>query len=250
MSGLRYRRRKNASPVIIILSVVIGLALIFELAVPRIIESRLEDAVRSSVDRIESVRIHLRTFPAIGLISSGSVNSISIDCKGLFVEGLRIDSLMVNARDILIHMQALTGEGRLVLSRVGQGEAEVALSEDDLNRYIRRLEGVPESCQIELSPGQVTVRGYVNVAGIDIPVSIEGMFVAEEDGTRLSYVINHIRLGNATLPSIISDGLLRGLDFSLDMSDLPIPVVISHISIEDKTVRIIGRTLSDTGEGT
>ncbi|GEM_PF-746331 len=250
MSRLKYRRRGGTSLVIIILSVVIGIALIFELAVPRIIESRLEDAIRSSVDRIESVRIRLRTFPVISLVSSGSVDSISIDCKGLFMEGLRVDSLVVDARDILVHMQALTGEGRFALSRVGQGQAEVVITENDLNRYIRGLEGVPESVLVELSPGRVTVRGSVSVVGIEIPVSLDGTFVAEGGGTWLRYAVDHIQAGNTTLPYTISDGLLRGLDFSLDMTDLPVPMMISHISIEDKAVRIIGRTLDDTGENT
>lgn len=247
MSRLRFRGREGIPPVMFILIIVAGAVLLFEFVVPRVIESQLEDSIKSGsgVDMVESVRVRIRTFPAISLVSSGRVDSISIDCRGIIVEGFRIESLIADAKDIVIRTQALTGERNLVLSHIGQGQAEVVLTEDDLNRYVSGLEDVPKSVSVELRQGTVAVTGHVNVAGIDIPVNVDGKFVAEEGGTHLSYAINHIRVGNATLPSIISEGLLRGLDFSLDMSGLPIPVVISDIIMEDKIVRIIGRTLSD-----
>lgn len=248
MSGLRDLRTEGVPPIIIALIIVLGALLVFELAVPRMIASRLENAVRSSVDSIDYVRVRLRSFPAINLISSGRVNSVSMNCKGLFIEGLRIESLMVDASDILIDMQALREESRFSLSHIGQGQAELVIGQDDLTRYVHGLKGVPESVLIELSPGRVGVKGDVSVAGIDIPVNLDGEFVAERNGTRLSYQINNIQVGGARLPSIIRDGLMRGLDFSLDMSSLPIPVIISDISMEDKIVRIIGRTLSDNRE--
>jgi len=154
---------------------------------------------------------------------------------------------MVDARDILIDMQALKEEGRFSLSHIGQGQAQLVISQDDLNRYVSGLEGVPKSVLIELSPGRVAVKGDVSVAGIDIPVNLHGEFVAVRGGARLRYEISDIQVGGARLPSIISDGLMRGLDFSLDMSSLPIPVIISDISMEDKIVRITGRTPSNAG---
>ncbi len=248
MSGSRCRRKEGTSPIMFILVVVICIVLVLELTVPRIIASQLEDAIESSVDKIESVRVRLRAFPAINLLSSGAVNSISIDCRGLFIEGLRIESLMIDASDILIQREALAEKSSLVLSHIGQGQAEVVLTEDDLTSYVRGLDGVPDSVLVELNPGQVTVRGHVNVAGMDIPVELEGEFVAEQGGACLSYAISHIRIGNAMLPSIITDGFLSGLSFSLDMSSLPIPVVISDVIMEDKIVSILGRTLSDNRE--
>lgn len=115
MSGLRDLRTEGVPPIIIALIIVLGALLVFELAVPRMIASRLENAVRSSVDSIDYVRVRLRSFPAINLISSGRVNSVSMNCKGLFIEGLRIESLMVDASDILIDMQALREESRFSL---------------------------------------------------------------------------------------------------------------------------------------
>ncbi len=247
MSGLRDLRTEGVPPIIIALIIVLGVVLVFEFAVPRIVASRLENAIQSNVDSVDYVRVRLRSFPAVNLISSGKVNSVSMNCRGLFIEGLRIESLMVDARDILIDMQALREESRFSLSHIGQGQAELVIGQDDLNRYVSGLKGVPKSVLIELSPGRVSVKGDVSVAGIDIPVNLDGEFVAEENGTRLSYEINNIQVGGARLPSIISDGLMRGLDFSLDMSSLPIPVIISDISMEDKIVRITGRTPSDAG---
>ena len=242
--GLKYRGREGLPLLIAALIVVVGVVLVFELAVPRVIGSRLEDAIASDVDSIESVRVRLRTFPAINLISSGSVNSINIDCKGLCMDGLRVDSLMVRASDIVIDMQTLTEERRLALTHVEQGRAEVILTEDDLNTYVHGLEGVPSSIRVQLDPGMVTVKGYVNVAGLDVGVSLDGTFVVKEDATGVSYAISRVQVGNTILPSFVNEGLLGSFDFSLDMSSLPIPVMISDISIEDKLVRIIASTLS------
>lgn len=249
MSGLRELRTEGVPPIMIALIIVFGIVLVFELAVPRIIASHLENALQSSVDSIDYVRVRLRSFPAIRLITSGKVKSVSINCEGLFVEGLRIESLMVDASDILIDMQALREERSFSLSHIGQGQAELVIDQNDLTSYVRGLKGVPKSVLIELSPGRVTVKGDVSVAGIDIPVNLDGEFVQEQRGTRLSYQINNIQVGGARLPSIISDGLMRSLDFSLDMSSLPIPVIISDISMEDRIVRITGRTPGNAGEG-
>jgi hypothetical protein len=246
--GLKYRRREGFPLLIPGLTVVICVLLVFELVIPRVIGSRLENAIASDVDSIESVRVRLRTFPVINLISSGSVNSMNIDCKGLCSNGLRIDTLMVRASGILIDMQALTEEGRLALSRIEQGRAEVVLTEDDLNRYVHGMENMPESIRIQLDPGIAKVTGSVNVAGIDINVSLDGTFLAKGDGSGIRYAIHNVQVGNTKLPSIITDGLISSLDFSLDMSDLPVPVIISEISVEDNVVRIVGRTPGDIEE--
>ncbi len=250
MSGLTNLRTESLPPIIIALIIGLGAVLVLELAIPHVIASRLENAIRSSVDSVDCVRVQLRSFPAINLISYGKVKSVSMNCRGLLIEGLRIESLMVDASDILIDMQALRDESRFSLSHVGQGRAELVISQDDLNRYVNVLKGVPKSVLVELSPGRVSIKGDVSVAGIDIPVSLDGEFVADQNGTRLSYEIKNIHLGGARLPSIIRDGLMRGLDFSLDMSSLPIPVIISEINMEDGIVRIVGRTPDDTGEST
>jgi hypothetical protein len=249
MSGRIDLGIEGVPPIIVALIIVLAAVLAFELAIPRLIASRLENAIQASVESIDYVRVCLRSFPAINLISSGKVNSVGIDCKGLFIEGLRIESVIVDASDILIDMKALREESRFSLSHIGQGQAELVIGQDDLNRYVSGLKGVPDSVVIELSPGRVVVKGDVSVAGIGIPVSVDGKFVADREGTRLGYEISDIHVGGARLPSIISDGLMRGLDFSVDMSSLPVPVIISDISMEDKIVRITGRTLSHAVAG-
>lgn len=243
----KYRRKEGLSPLIAILAVAAAVILMLELAAPRIIESRLEDVIASNVDAVDYVRVRLRTFPAVNVISSGRVNNMSIDCRGISVDGLRVDSLSVEARAILLDLHALAEERRVVLSQVEEGRVTISLTEDDLNLYIHKLEDVPSSVRIQLESGMAVVSGYVNVAGIDIGVNVSGTFVVK-DGTRLGYVINQIQVGNAILPSVISNGLLGVFDFSLDMSGLPVSLVISDITIEDRIVRIIGRTLSDTEE--
>ncbi|NLS44972.1 MAG: DUF2993 domain-containing protein [Firmicutes bacterium] len=226
--------------IIFVIIIAVGVLIISELAVKGIIESKLKDAIESGVDGIESTKIRLRVFPIISLIFSGRINSISIDCKGFPMEGLRIESIVLDASNILIDMQALVKEKRLIISRVEKGKAEIMVMENDLNKYIRDLEGVPESVHIQLNPGQIVIKGYIDVAGIGVPVNIDGGLVIEKDGTCLNYTVDHIRLGSAALPSIITDRLLKGLNLSLDMAQLPIPAIIKYANVEDGALRIIG----------
>lgn len=243
------KRRGGAGSILIFLIIAFCIALVFEFAAPRIIASHLEGAIKSGVDGIDSVRIRLGAFPVLRLITSGKVNSLSIDCTGLWVEGLRVESLMIDARDIIIDMQALREEGKFFLSQIGQGRADLVIGENDLTMYVKGLKGIPESVLVELAPGRVTVKGDVSVAGISIPVNVDGEFVPEQEGTALAYRINNIQIAGAKLPSVITDGLLSSLSFSLDISDLPVPVVISGVSMEDDILRITGRTLSNDREG-
>lgn len=76
------KRRGGAGSILIFLIIAFCIALVFEFAAPRIIASHLEGAIRSGVDGIDSVRIRLGLF-LLRLITSGKVNSLSIDCRPL-----------------------------------------------------------------------------------------------------------------------------------------------------------------------
>lgn len=219
---------------------VVCLIFVGEAAIPGAIGARLEKAIARSVDEVESIRVYVRTFPAVA-VAFGRVDRLEIDAQNVTMGGLRVQRLFVDVRHADLDVGAMLRGERVELRRVRKGDATVILAEGDLNAYLHSRDGILRALAVKLRPGVATVAGHVNVLGLKVDIALDGRFVVE-GGTRLRYVVDRLRVGNAVIPEAIWDELVGAVDLSVDVSDLPVPVVLREVNVQDGVVYVFGGT--------
>lgn len=221
---------------------IVCLFLVGEATIPGAVSTRLERAIVASVDEVESVRVHVRTFPAVA-VALGRIDSLRLDARNIVVNGLRVQRLFLDARHAEIDVSSVLHGGRLDVRRVGRGDVTVMLAEDDLNAYFHSRDGILRLLTVRLRRDVATVSGSASVLGAKVDFGLEGRFVVRGD-TRLAYVVDRVTVGHAVVPEVIKSGLLRNVDLSVDVSGLPIPVALRDVSVQDGVVYIFGSTSS------
>lgn len=216
--------------------------LVGEAAIPGAVSTRLEKAIVASVDQAESVRVYVRTFPALA-VALGRVDFLQVDARNITVDGLRVQRLFLDARRADIDMHSVLREGKLDVKRIGRGDVTVILAEDDLNAYFHSRDGILRLLTVKLRRDVATVSGSASILGVKVDLALDGRFVVEGD-TRLAYVVDRFRVGDAVVPEVIKSGLLKSVDLSVDVSGLPIPLVLRDVSVQDGVVYIFGGTPS------
>lgn len=219
---------------------VVCLVLVGEAAIPGAVGTRLEKAMARSVDEVESIRVYIRTFPALA-VAFGRVDLLRIDARNVTMGGLRVQRLFVDVRHADVDVSAMLRGERVGLRRVGKGDVTVILAESDLNAYLHSRDGILRALAVKLRPGVATVAGHVNVLGIKVDIVLDGRFVVE-GGMRLRYVVDRLRVGNAVIPEVIKDELMGAVDLSVDVSGLPVPVVLREVNVQDGVVYVFGGT--------
>ncbi|MGE5574325.1 MAG: DUF2993 domain-containing protein [Bacillota bacterium] len=214
--------------------------LIGEAAIPGAVSTRLEKTIVANVDEAGSVRVYVRTFPALA-VALGRIDFLRVDARDISVDGLRVQRLFLDARHANVDMRAVLRGGKLEVRHIAKGDVTVILAEDALNDYFHSRDGVLRLLTVRLRPGAATVSGSANLLGVKVDVALDGRFVVQGD-TRLAYVVDRFRVGNAVVPEVIKDGLLKSVDLSVDVSRLPLPLVLRDVSVQDGVIYIFGGT--------
>ncbi|MGE5594063.1 MAG: DUF2993 domain-containing protein [Betaproteobacteria bacterium] len=222
---------------------VVCVFLVAEATIPGAVSARLEKAIAASLDEAESVQVYVKTFPALA-VALGRIDVLRIDARNITVDGLRVQRLFVDARRADIDVRSVLEQGRLGVRHVGRGDVTVMLAEDDLNAYFHSRDGILKLLTVKLRRDIATISGSASILGMKVDLALDGRFVVRGD-THLAYVVDRIRVGNAVVPEAVKNGLLKNVDLSVDVSKLPIPVVLRGVSVQDGVVYVFGGASAD-----
>ncbi len=124
-----------------------------------------EAGIASQLDAVEDIDVDIRTNP--GKLVQGKVNSVTISGKGLVMkQDLRMETLEVNIDKVEINPLSVMF-GNIELTRPSDAEAEIVLTEADLNRAfssdfvqekLRGLEINKEGSSVVVDVQKVTVH--------------------------------------------------------------------------------------------
>ena len=124
--------------------------------------------IRSQLDEVEDLDVDLRTDP--GKLIQGKLDSVSVSGHGLVMKkDLRVEDLSINVGEVAINPLS-AAFGKIELTRATDAEAQITLTETDLNRALSsefiqdklknleiEVEGKPE--KIDLQDVSVTLPG-------------------------------------------------------------------------------------------
>jgi LmeA-like phospholipid-binding len=206
-----------------------------------------EAGIASQLDEVEDIDVDIRTNP--GKLVQGKVDSVTISGKGLVMkQDLRMETLEVNIDKVEINPLSAVF-GNIELTRPSEAEAQIVLTEADINRafssdFIRqKLHGVT----LNLDGDQVVVD--VQHAAIDLPgdntfvvnadFSIKGQSEVkklsataipkiQENGNRISLEV--IRSEAQGLTAEVQASILMQLTELLDLRNFNIPGILLQLS--------------------
>lgn len=231
---------------LIFFAVVFGSLLLF-LTAPgcaRVAESKAEKAVNdllpSFLGPADKYTTRVRG-KSIGAVMRGRLDSVRIEGTNVRLDdGMTIDDLTMDFQSISIDTASQK------ISHLGSAEFAARIGPANLNRYVTvkrpALAGVvitlgTRSATVEARPALLARYG---VAGLKVPVSVEGRLVPSDDGTKLDFVPAGARVSVLPIPRPAIDYLARTLNPAVDLSSLPIPVRILEAEIKPDGVYLQG----------
>jgi len=166
-----------------------------------------ELGISSQLDEMEDLNVDIRTDP--GKLLQGQVNSVTVEGKGMVMQGdLRVETLEVNAGTVAINPMGVMF-GNLDLTQPADAEAQVVLTEDDINRAFKSdfIQKKLHGLKTEVKGEPITID--VNQAAMELPgdnkLVIDAEFRIRETG-------DSKRLNAIAIPRVEADGHKIGLE--------------------------------------
>lgn len=223
--------------VVLILAAVLVLAAI-QLALPRVIESRLEKELAAALPGARVVRAEVDAFPAVKLLW-GRVDRLSLDVRRATFDGLVVDAALIDGRDLVIDAGRLLRREGVVITSAAELRATLAVAQDDLNEYLWSRLPDARGFQVSLERGAAAVTGAVNVLGRALDVRVSGSFRVEGP-TQVIFVPEQVSVESARVPQFILDLAAQAWQIGLDFRALPFGLGVEELRIDEGQLLIYG----------
>ncbi|MCG8513913.1 MAG: DUF2993 domain-containing protein [Halanaerobiales bacterium] len=212
-----------------IVLVVLVMFLAAELFLPRLASRQLAEILRRETEQIESLKIAVSSFPAPEILL-GRLDFVEIKAAGVIVEGLYLDSLSVEYRDIILRGHSFTGDNTFL---------EILVKEERLNQYIQTKYPELKDFKLVLLPGQVLLGGVINFLEATINLQLTGrLFITEQ--AEVEFIPENLQVEDVQIPVNLIRKYVNQPGFSFDLKELAIPLRIDRIEVSTGELRIIG----------
>lgn len=226
-----------------LLSIIIVVLLIFigtQVYVPAYMEARLAESLRTATG-IPSLNVNVRTFPAVRLLT-GTVEHMTVAAADVVVDGLRIESLQLEAENVRVGVGALL-IGRSPSVRVGGASTvRLTVTDESLTEYANAVPEMPPGVHIDISERGVELQGRVALLGSAIDATIVGRF-QPVDETAIQFVPDDVAVEGQALPAFLVAVIRELVSVQVDLADGPLPIAVDDVIHEPERLVVVGRPL-------
>src|SRR3972149_10986045 len=151
-----------------------ALAVIVILAValaPTVLSWRLRTAVARSFAGSPQVSVQVSAAP--WAIVTGALDGVTIEVRRAIAGRLPIEQLSLRLEDVDVDPGRLLRGDTSVITRVGRGEGEVTLSQEDVQTFLASAKGVRRAV-LRLDAGVITIEGDVRLGAVGPRGRMEG----------------------------------------------------------------------------
>lgn len=224
-----------------LLAIVIGLLLVLlgaQLFLPAFMAARLGESLQAATG-IRSLDVQLSSFPAVTLLV-GNVERMGVSAADVVVDGLRIESIELEAENLRFDVGELWRSRQL---EVRSGEAAVVrltVTDAALTEYANARPELPPDVRVRISEEGVELTGSVTLLGNVVQAGVVGRF--EPDGeTGVVFVPEEVEVQGQALPPFLVAVLRETYRVHIDLTDGPFPVVVEDIVHMPGRLMLIGR---------
>lgn len=206
-------------------------------AVNRSAERHIRDLLPDLIGNARQYRVHVEADN--GAAAVGKLESVTVDGDDIqLTNGLLIDHLHLEMKSVAADLE------RKHLRSIGSAKFTASLGEAALDEFLagESPDGEPETLRnvhIRLRKNQVTISAERMVLGVGIPfhasgpLRLSGPHGIELDPTRLVVV-------GIPITGVPLNFLKRRFESAIDLSTLPVPILLDQVRTENKTLIISG----------
>jgi hypothetical protein len=215
---------------------VLLLLVISQLLLPGYFSNQLENKLKSQFEASQYFEAEVNSFPAL-LMLTGYFQSVNLKGEGLKVDGLQVDKLKAEFVDLKLSpgikdrkWKLTTGENKIL---------HLTFTEEDLEKYlIEQMDSISD-LTLNLGPEQTVLSGVVKFLGNEIEVKLAGQFQLQ-DKQKLTFKPEDLMIENLMIHREIVQRLMKEVDFSLDLTQFPIPLQVNEVKVNRNNLLISG----------
>lgn len=215
---------------ILIIAIFIGLT---EFMLPTYYEEQIEANFHRQV-KMDYLDVEIASHPAL-LLLAGRVQSGSIHAGGIVTEGLRIEEVQSEYRNLVI--KQANGTAKAVAGTNTHFQA--TFFEEDLNKYLRARVKELQNLNLAIEPDGVTLNVAVDLFNTEIKLRLNGNFTIANSRT-IRFVLESLDVGKINLTNALLARVMQELEFDLEMKDFPLPLELKEIKLEEGRIRVLG----------
>lgn len=210
----------------------VALLIVTEIWLPGLAEKSLTEGISRSLPEARRVRVDLKSTPSFMLLL-GRIGRISLEAREFSIQDLKVAALQMDGRRVVIDPRSLTGAagGKLRIKSADTLNATLLLTEQALNEYFWIKVDPAQLFRIKLEREQVSLAGELRVLSTEIDVDLAGDFV-RRGPSEIAFVPSSLSIEKAQIPSFLLDAVADKFVLQLDLSDLPIPMMVEDIRID------------------
>ncbi len=160
-------------------------------------ESRLAANVQAGLGLKEKPSLELRGFPFLLAVSRGKLSSAGFEADGVVNEGLRVEHVELDLRDVTFNTSAIFSESPATTIRAARGSGEATVTAEDLSAFIAE-QGYPG--RILFGVGEATVEATF---GTGVDVRATGPLRIDEAG-RIVFAPQRLDAGGVSFPAAMA----------------------------------------------
>lgn len=199
----------------------------------------VETKIRTAVSSSESLTVEI--IPSVESSEAGAFKRIRVSASGAVIKGLRLQSLEMTVRDMVIDAAELIGRGRMAV--IDRGTASIALevSEGDINGFLsgRAEELRLENPKVKFLDGSIIMSGKCKWWLVDAAFETRGTFTISE-GVEVHYSPEKIVLSNLDMPRFVVARLIRKVNPVMTLDGFPFELALKRIELTDGWLKITG----------
>ncbi|HVK03129.1 MAG TPA: DUF2993 domain-containing protein [Armatimonadaceae bacterium] len=212
----------------------------------RVVEGRAEQAVNAILPQYlgPADRWSSRVGGRPDAMLRGRLRSVHVEGDNVrLAPGLVVGKLTLDLRDVSVDRKAGT------LEDVGATRFSALLGERALNDYVRRQRTDVRDLRVSLGKdARLTVRARPELLGYPtLPVEVRGTLKPRgiAGGTTLDFVPDRARLSILPIPLFVAEHVAARLNPVVDLSGLPVPILVERADVTEGTLTLTGSVPSD-----
>ncbi|NLY10223.1 MAG: DUF2993 domain-containing protein [Firmicutes bacterium] len=206
---------------------------------PKYLAAEIEKVIREEVV-VENLEISIKSHSGFPLLL-GKIDEVDVKATNLIVEGLTVDKLEVEVKDLKLDIQSLFRDQELAFQDVDSITAWVALSEETINNYYHQYVDQQQAFVIDLAEDGAILNGSIKFWNVTWDVALKGRFeITGPTHMQIRFLPEELLIADTRFPQVLLEIINDQYQFAFDFSSLPVPIELNQVKTEGNTLMIFG----------
>ncbi|MFH1784209.1 MAG: glycosyltransferase family 39 protein [bacterium] len=165
----------------------------------------------------------------------GKFKKVIISAENIIINGVGVEKMRVEVGDLWLSIGELMERSNILVFGIEQISPEIVISEQSLKNFVlaKDKNKVLKDTEVFLRDGLLQITGNVRIAGLRLPVLVEGSVYIDRDKNALITRVKTLRAGPFVLPAFLY-GSFVNREFSLEpTADWALRTNIKEVVIDD-----------------